>query len=99
MDALAALLRVLEEQALPPEAVGRLKQLQAQAVGSYPALVAAPPPPEELPSEDFSNDIEEEANSYYQRIYESEQLSIPQVCAGRPSRVEPTRASVRGFDR
>lgn len=79
LDAVASLLRVLEEQALPPEAVGRLKQLQAQAAGTYPALVAAAAKPEELPAEDFSNDIEEEANSYYQRIYESEQLSIPQV--------------------
>ena len=33
LEVLAALLRVLEEQSqlLPPEAVGRLKQLQAQA--------------------------------------------------------------------
>ena len=75
------MLRVLEEQAqlMPPEALGRLKQLQAQAIGSYPALISAAPPPEALPSEDFADDIESEANTYYQRIYESEQLSIPEV--------------------
>ena len=41
LEVLALLLRVLEEQTqlLPPEAVGRLKQLQAQVRLSCPSLV------------------------------------------------------------
>ena len=79
VEVLAVLLRVMEDPTLPQDALNRLKQLHTQALAAYPAVVSAVPGPEELPSEDFPNDVEEEANTYYQRIYESEQLSITQV--------------------
>ena len=61
-----------------------------QAIAAHPALASAPPPPEKLSPEEFPEDIENEANSYYQKIYESEQMTIQQVqlwgsCAGQVS--------------
>ena len=50
-----------------------------QAIAAHPALATAPPPPEKLSPEEFPEDIENEANSYYQKIYESEQMTIQQV--------------------
>ena len=81
VEVLAVLLRVMEDPALPANVLGRMKQLYTQSLSAYPAVVSAVPGPEELPSEDFPNEVEEEANTYYQRIYESEQLSIAQVCS------------------
>ena len=53
--------------------------LPRQAIAAHPALVSAAPAPEKLAPEEFPADIEDEANSYYQQIYESEQLTIQQV--------------------
>ena len=53
-----------------------------QAIAAHPALATAPPPPEKLSPEEFPEDIENEANSYYQKIYESEQMTIQQVNLG-----------------
>ena len=57
--------------------------VQTQAIAAHPALASAPPPPEKLSPEDFPEDIENEANSYYQKIYESEQMTIQQVTIAR----------------
>ncbi|KAH6563032.1 hypothetical protein BASA62_008802 [Batrachochytrium salamandrivorans] len=80
IDVVSAFLRILRANAssMPPESAESLKDLLSICSQAYPRLATMI---EETPfaeSSSFPVDIEEEANSYYEKIYKGE-LSIGQV--------------------
>ncbi|KAJ3024175.1 hypothetical protein HKX48_005578 [Thoreauomyces humboldtii] len=81
LDVVAIFLRVLHAHTpLTPTSASYLKEVSSSCLQTYPRLANIPTLGEGLSTEGstFSDDVEEEANSYYERIYKSE-LTINQV--------------------
>lgn len=82
VDTLKIFCRVLQSTVsagtFPPEFATEYKRVQAQAVKHYPALQAVLSPVQQQPNDAFASDVEEEANSYFQKIY-SEQKPVEEV--------------------
>ncbi|KAI8922013.1 CCR4-Not complex component, Not1-domain-containing protein [Powellomyces hirtus] len=81
LDVVAIFLRVLHAHTpMSPTSADFLKDISSSCLQTYPRLVNIPTLGEGVSGDGttFTDDVEEEANSYYERIYKSE-LTINQV--------------------